>query len=216
MARTSLLGHDTALFDPGAGEFDDLIQRRIWGLERTLESVGWAVEAVPGMNSLTVQFDPAATTPAEVAQALGSLWLAQQPIEPEGRVVEAPTIYGGECGPDLAELAERLRTSAEQAARAHAAVTYSVAAVGAMPGFVYLSGLHPDLAWPRLASPRPSTPAGAVIIGGAQTGIMPITAPTGWHSIGRTPLTLFDPARDEPALLRPGDRVRFTVVDVRP
>jgi inhibitor of KinA len=36
--------------------------------------------------------------------------------------------------------------------------------------------------------------------------------PGGWQLIGRTTAVLFDPARDEPALLAPGDRVRFRAV----
>ena len=96
----------------------------------------------------------------------------------------------------------------------HGAPLYSVAAVGAMPGFVYLSGLDPALAAPRLSAPRQAVPKGSVIIGGTQAGIMPVTAPSGWHILGRTPLDLFDPSRARPALFRPGDRIRF-VAEVR-
>ncbi|WP_249361028.1 carboxyltransferase domain-containing protein, partial [Citrobacter sp. wls613] len=31
----------------------------------------------------------------------------------------------------------------------------------------------------------------------------------GWQLIGHTAIKLFDPRRDEPILLRPGDTVRF-------
>jgi KipI family sensor histidine kinase inhibitor len=52
-------------------------------------------------------------------------------------------------------------------------------------------------------------PAGSVAIGGAQTGVYPRETPGGWNLIGRTTLHLFDPARDPPALLKPGMRVKF-------
>jgi KipI family sensor histidine kinase inhibitor len=84
-----------------------------------------------------------------------------------------------------------------------------------MPGFVYLSGLHPSLAWPRMASPRAAIPAGSVIIGGAQTGVMPVSSPSGWHCIGHTSLALFDLGQDDPALMQPGDTLKFEIVDVR-
>ena len=88
--------------------------------------------------------------------------------------------------------------------------------VGAMPGFPYLSGLDPILTIPRHAQPRGRVPAGAVIIGGAQAGIMPITAPSGWHILGQTRLSLFDPERSRPAMMAPGDQVRFVIEAILP
>ncbi|WP_217607483.1 carboxyltransferase domain-containing protein, partial [Chitinophaga sp. GbtcB8] len=75
----------------------------------------------------------------------------------------------------------------------------------------YLSGLDPRLAWARRSSPRLNVPEGAVIIGGMQAGIMPMTAPSGWHIIGHTDVRLFDAQADTPVLLRPGDKIRFEI-----
>ena len=86
---------------------------------------------------------------------------------------------------------------------------YLVWCIGFQPGFPYLGGLPPALATPRRAEPRVRVPAGSVGIGGAQTGIYPLATPGGWQLLGRTALTLFDPARKEPALLRVGDKIRF-------
>ena len=101
-----------------------------------------------------------------------------------------------------------------EAVRRHAAGTYLVGAIGAMPGFPYLSGLDPSLARGRRASPRPQVPEGSVIIGGGQAAIMPQTAPSGWHVIGHASLRLFDPRQRPPALLQPGDEVRFVVAEI--
>lgn len=57
-------------------------------------------------------------------------------------------------------------------------------------------------------------PAGAVGIGGNQTGVYPLTSPGGWQIIGHTERALFDPAASPPALLAPGDRVRFTIASL--
>ena len=62
---------------------------------------------------------------------------------------------------------------------------------------------------PRLERPRERVPAGAVAIAEGQTAVYPLDSPGGWRLIGRTELRLFDPLRDPPALVRPGDRVRF-------
>lgn len=87
-----------------------------------------------------------------------------------------------------------------------------MALVGFAPGFPYLAGLPAELATPRHARPRTSVPAGSVGIAGAQTGIYPLATPGGWNLIGRTPVRLFDPQQDPPALLRAGDRVQFRAI----
>jgi antagonist of KipI len=119
----------------------------------------------------------------------------------------------GVHGPDLEELAVRMGRPPADFVAAHSAVEYLVQAVGFSPGFPYLGGLPAELAAPRRSTPRPRVPAGSVGIGGTQTGIYPIETPGGWNLVGRTPRRLFDPAREEPALLRLGDRVRFVPVE---
>lgn len=127
----------------------------------------------------------------------------------ESRLIELPVSYGGASGPDLVEVAARIGWSAERVVKAHAAGEYHVAAVGFLPGFAYLSGLPPNLKLPRRQTPRLSVPPGSVALGGPYTGVYPVASPGGWHLIGRTPLTLFDPAHPTTGAFRVGDRVRF-------
>lgn len=128
-----------------------------------------------------------------------------------GRLVEVPVRYGGADGPELRSLAAALGCAPAEVVARHTAPIYRVAMLGFRPGFPYLLGLDPRLAAPRLACPRTRVPAGSVGIAGLQTGIYPDDAPGGWQLIGRTSLRLFDPARAEPALLAPGDQLRFVV-----
>ena len=123
--------------------------------------------------------------------------------------IEIPVIYGGESGPDLDEVAAHAGLMREAVIELHSGAEYRVAMLGFTPGFPYLLGLPDALHMPRRATPRTRVPAGSVAIGGAQTGVYPRETPGGWHLIGRTPLHLFDPARDPPALLKPGMRVKF-------
>lgn len=173
------------------------------------------VDVVPAYASLGVYFDlqrvGADAVAAWISEALcaADTDYAETPV----REVEIPVAYGGAFGPDLEEAAASLGFSAEQLAAQHASVVYTVAMIGFAPGFPYLSGLPEALALPRLASPRTRIPAGSVGIGGRQTGIYPRESPGGWRILGRTPLVLFDPQRDPPALLQPGDRVRFRPID---
>ena len=125
-----------------------------------------------------------------------------------------PVTYGGAGGPDLPRLAAHAGLAAAAAVELHAAPTYVVMAVGAMPGFGYLGGLDPRLAMPRRAVPRLRVEAGSVAVGGAQTAVISATSPSGWHVIGRTSVGFYDVRWERPALLSPGDRVRFVVQDV--
>ena len=131
---------------------------------------------------------------------------------PPSRLVEIPVRYGGADGPDLAELAVRAGLTETEAARLHGGAEYRVAFLGFQPGFAYLIGTPAVLAAPRLATPRARVPAGSLAIGGPYSGIYPAATPGGWRLIGRTEEVLFDPRRDPPALLAPGDRVRFVAL----
>ena len=128
-------------------------------------------------------------------------------------LIEIPTRYGGDDGPDLSAVSALLKCPESEIIRLHTAPTYRVAQVGFQPGFPYLLGLHPSLHLARRTSPRARVPAGSVAIGGAQTGIYPQASPGGWHLLGRTDLRLFDASRLAPALLVPGNRVRFVAIN---
>lgn len=121
--------------------------------------------------------------------------------------------YGGDAGPDLAQLAGQAGLDPASYIERHCAAEYSVAFLGFQPGFPYLRGLPEVLHAPRRATPRVHVPAGSVAIGGAYTGIYPADGPGGWHIIGHTEAVLFDPDRPGPALLLPGDQVRFVADD---
>src|SRR5262249_55828790 len=136
-------------------------------------------------------------------------------IPPESRTIDIPVCYGGECGPDLEDVARHTGLAPAEVIARHSAVTYLVYFLGFSPGFPYLGGLAPELATPRLSAPRKRVPAGSVAIGGRQTGVYPVESPGGWRIIGRTDLRLFDPNAEPPALLRTGDSVRFVSVNAR-
>ena len=120
--------------------------------------------------------------------------------------------YGGELGPDLTVVAAFSGLSEAEVIAVHAESTYRVYMLGFLPGFAYLGSVDERIAIPRRESPRLRVPAGSVGIAGRQTGVYPLPAPGGWQLIGRTPTRLFDLARAEPFLLRPGDQVRFAAV----
>ena len=129
----------------------------------------------------------------------------------EGRLVTIPVCYGGDFGPDLPFVAQHAGLTEEEVIALHAGREYQIYMLGFLPGFPYLGGLDERLFTPRLGTPRTAIPAGAVGIGGEQTGIYPIASPGGWQLIGRTPLKLFDPASGTLPYAA-GDRIRFTPI----
>lgn len=202
-------GSGALLFDvAGGGAFDEGRQARLLALVGRLAGTDGVEDVVPGMNNLMVAFDPLSVDVAEIERRLVEGWRSAAATGAAGRVYEIAVVYGG---PDLEEIAAALGLSVAEVVDRHSDAVYRVAAIGAMPGFPYLSGLDPALAMPRRAVPRQGVPKGAVIVGGGQAGIMPITAPSGWHIVGHTDFELFDPYRAAPAMLNPGDSVRFTV-----
>jgi inhibitor of KinA len=132
---------------------------------------------------------------------------------PEPRRVEIPVCYGGEFGPDLAEVCALRGMTAAQAVELHASVEYLVYFLGFVPGFAYLGELPKELATPRLAVPRRKVPAGSVGIAGNQTGVYPFGTPGGWRLLGRTPVKMFRADREGLSLVTIGDRVRFTPIN---
>lgn len=175
------------------------------------------VECVPAYASVLLRFDPqhwSGGNPHRQVQAAICAALDEPgPVIATPRELVIPVCYGGECGPDLAEVAALCRLDPEAVIARHTSADYYVAMLGFAPGFPYLLGLDPQLAVPRRGDPRQRVPAGSVAIGGSQTGIYPEMLPGGWQLIGRTPLRLFDITASTPSLLSAGDRVRFHAID---
>jgi len=189
-------------------EVEDLeMVHRLHAALRELDPPG-VVELVPAYRTVLIVADPGqAEALDELADRLPGLELP--PAEAvAGETVEIPVRYDGE---DLPEVAGLTGLEPDEVVRRHTAPEYTVAFLGFSPGFPYLVGLDPALEVPRRDTPRTSIPAGSVGLAGNQTGIYPTATPGGWQLIGRTQVTLFDPARDPPALLAPGTRLRFTV-----
>lgn len=192
------------------------VQQRVWALsawlEQRREELGLR-EIVPGMGNLLIIADRASSHYDSLADSVLSLWPTLAPLPGSGRTVEIPVRYGSGSGEDaeddLAAVAAHTGLSIDEVIRRHSDATYQVYCLGFQPGFAYLAGLDPRLAMPRRDTPRVRTPAGSVAIGGNQTGVYPATGPGGWQIIGHTRLALFDPTRDNPSLLQPGDSVRF-------
>lgn len=188
-------------YDPDRIEYGELRDVLAAAVRRVDAEVGTEAEAIyPSVRAV------------DAAAEDGEKVTGGAPTE-RRRVIEIPVRYGGDDGPDLQWVADRVGMTPDQLVAAHSAPTYVVYMLGFTPGFCYLGDLPAELAVERLPTPRLSLPAGAVAIGGRQTGIYSLdNSPGGWRWIGRTSMALWNPGSDRPFLLRAGDEVRFVPI----
>lgn len=222
MAATSspprlLPSGDAAITVEFSRNIDDLANQRVLALDRALAdaAVAGVTETVPTYRSLLVHYDPTRIGFDALGEKLVAL--AQRPVPPPGkrRRWRIPVAYGGEHGIDLEDVAKALHTTADEVVRRHASGDYRVAMIGFSPGWSYLSGLERFLHLSRRQTPRLSTPAGTISIGGVQTGIQCLAGPSGWHLLGRTAVRTYQFHRNPVFLLEPVDSVTFSLVDAR-
>lgn len=189
-----------------------------WLRERNIPGV---TDLIPAYQTLTLVYDPVLTrrmtgAPSAYEWLYGELrYLLEDQREmplPPSRYLELPVCYDPSLGPDQAALCKEKGFSTEMLVHLHAGAEYKVYMIGFLPGFAYMGTVDDRIVIPRKREPVPHIPAGSVGIAGLQTGIYPVASPGGWHIIGRTPVTLFDPASEDPVYFRAGDRVRFVPI----
>ncbi|WP_413735978.1 5-oxoprolinase subunit PxpB [Sodalis sp. RH21] len=206
---------DQAVFVDFGEIIDEAINNRVTSLAARVRQAALAgvTSLVPTYRALTVSYDSTRVRQAVLVRQLEALLMTHDVATPKVRCWTIPVSYGGEQGIDLIALAALHAISPQRVIDIHSAATYRVYMIGFMPGFAYLGGLDPRLHTSRRESPRLKTPSGSISIGGMQTAVGSVEAPSGWHLIGRTPVRSFMPEREEPFLFSAGDRVRFQPID---
>ena len=178
------------------------------------ENIDGIVELVPTYCSLLINYDVLKIDYNTLVEKLKT-FLNNDLETAEGEevtLVEIPTLYNDEVGPDLSYVAEHNKLSKEEVIKIHTGTDYLVYMLGFMPGFTYLGGMSEKIATPRLESPRLQIYPGSVGIAGKQTGMYPSMSPGGWRIIGRTPLKLYNPDSDNPVYISSGDYVRYVSI----
>lgn len=171
-------------------------------------------EVVPTYRSLMIHYNPLLIDYEELVRILEDIEENINNVElPPPQTIEIPVLYGGQYGPDIQNVADYNNLRVEEVIQLHTSGKYLIYMLGFTPGFPYLGGMDKRIACPRLSSPRTKIPAGSVGIAGEQTGIYPMESPGGWQLIGRTPLDLFNPARENPILLKAGNYIVFRSIE---
>lgn len=206
---------DTALMIQFEQKIDPAILREVRQMTEKIQNaqLKGIIDLIPSYAALLVKFDPAVFSYEMLKQKIEVLaGKEDRKTASAVRYIDIPVLYGKPFPEDLDHVAKHAGCSIDEVIRIHTGNEYPVYMMGFLPGFPYLGNLDDRLHTPRRKEPRISIPAGSVGIGGAQTGIYPLTSPGGWHILGLTPVKLYDPDAEDPVLLRSGDVIRFRAV----
>lgn len=224
--KLCMLGDNAVMIELGV-EINEEIQQKVQTVSYLLDENNeeWQIEYIPTFTSVTVYYDPYQAyklangnkSPYKaVSDRIREILSASSAgTKIKQRVVEIPICYGGEFGPDLSFVAKHNGLTPEEVVHIHSSREYLVYMLGFAPGFPYLGGMSERIAAPRRATPRSKIPSRSLGIAGTQTGIYPIETPGGWQLIGRTPLNLFQPEKEEPSLLKAGDKIKFNPINAK-
>lgn len=171
------------------------------------------VDIIPAYHNIIIGYDCLAVDPEVLCEKISVLVSGiEKSGAEEKEIVEIPVCYEEPYGLDMEDVCRIHNISKEELIRKHTKPEYLVYMIGFTPGFPYLGGMDESLATPRKKEPRSKIPAGSVGIAGSQTGVYPIASPGGWQIIGRTPLKLFDPYRENPVMIEAGQYIRYVSI----
>jgi 5-oxoprolinase (ATP-hydrolysing) subunit B len=197
-------------------EFDNVIDPEVSALVRALDlaiaasDIPGIVETVPSFRTLLIVYELEDIGFDPLIQQLSQLIsLGLNVRATRGRSWIVPVAYGFPDEADFRDIVAATRLTSEEIIAIHSSAVFQVYVVGFVPGLPVLGGLPAALHLSRRPDPRPDLPAGRVMIGGMQGIIVPMPMPSGYYSLGQTPLRPYQRGATNPFLFRPGDRIRF-------
>lgn len=209
--QIKIAGDQSILVDFG-DEIDEKLNRTAYLLAKLIDEhcSNNIYETILGYTTVLIHYDPLKMTydqlEMKVKQFIKKIDITESKNE---TIVEIPVLYGSDFGPDLQGVAQHNNLTMDDVIQIHTRPIYDVYFLGFSPGFPFLGGMSDKIRTPRLANPRTHINAGSVGIANNQTGIYSVNSPGGWQIIGHTPLQLYEPQKDWPFLLSPGDQLKF-------
>ncbi|MFJ6538417.1 allophanate hydrolase subunit 1 [Paenarthrobacter sp. NPDC091711] len=167
---------------------------------------------VPTYDSLLVEFDPVTTDHQNlrymISLRLETLDDGMLGNRASGTVFHVPVVFGGEYGPDIESVSEKLALPIRDVIGIVCRSALKIRCL-AQAGAPMLDGPGFPSPVARRQDPRTSVPSGSVVVAGIQANVIPTPAPCGWQLLGRTPLTLVDVQNSPILAYRPGDSLKF-------
>lgn len=210
-----LTAGDSAIVMEFGNTIEKEINAKIFAVVENLKEkkIDGILDILPTYRSILINYDPVKISYGEMVEILNGLGKSNKDNKSdEVRLIEIPTLYGREYGPDIEFVAENANLSVDEVIKIHSGTDYLVYMMGFMPGFTYLGGLDERIVTPRLKSPRLKIEPGSVGIAANQTGMYPLESPGGWQLIGRTPLKLYDDTKEPPVFIQAGDYIRYVPI----
>ncbi|UWQ94505.1 allophanate hydrolase subunit 1 [Rhodobacteraceae bacterium M385] len=200
---------DSGLLVTLSEDATDAANDRVIALDHAIAAAGIAgvAEVIPALVNLAVRFDPIMTDHAAIAAAIRDLFPLPPTSDAPTQTHVIPVCYDPDLCPDLTAVAEAKGLSIDTVIDAHASARLRVSMYGFAPGYAYLSGLPAAIHVPRKSTALRDVPQGSVLIAGAQSILTPLTMPTGWNIIGRSPVEIIE---NGAFLFDVGDTVTFT------
>ena len=197
-------------------KIDPVVNAEVIDLKKAVEhsEITGITFCIPAYCSLTIGYDPFIIGYDQLCEEIRSLQV-EKVVNTVKRKLNIPVCYEGPYAPDLENVCEQTDLSREAIIQLHTANPFQVYMLGFLPGFPYMGKLPEELYCKRKDVPAKKVPAQSVGIAGFQTGIYPIEAPGGWQIIGRTPIPVFNPNKEQGFLLQSGDLVQFRVITAK-
>ena len=191
---------------------EEVIALNEWILAERIQGLTYTV---PAYCSLTLAYDPFVLEREVLTEKISAFSQSQkEEKEREKRLLRIPVCYEESFAPDKEEVLGQTGLSWEEVLNLHTQTRFRVFMLGFLPGFTYMGKLPQALFCQRRKEPRLQVPKSSVGLAGFQTGIYPSVAPGGWQLIGKTPLEIFDPGRQDPFLFKAGDELHFYQIDL--
>jgi len=138
---------DSAVTIVFGNKIDDRSNGYVFALKRILESESSLsiLSIIPSYSSLLVVYDINKHGQGEITDYIESklsIVYKSSAKQVKKEIVEIPTVYGGEYGPDLDYVAEHVGLTRDEVIKIHSSVKYKVYMIGFSPGFPYLGGME--------------------------------------------------------------------------
>ena len=205
---------DTALVVQYGEVVDVSINRTVRQLAFAVRklNIKGVVDIVPTMRSLMIHYDPLFLSKSALIEVVTPLLSNLEELEENNKNWLIPVCYEDEFAPDINDVSKVTNTTIDEIVRQHTLLELEVFMMGFLPGFPYVGLLPEVFDLPRRIEPRVHIPPRSISVAARQTTIYTINSPGGWHLIGRTPVDFYDANRDEPILVRAGDRIKFQAI----